>query len=232
MRRLIALGLLLAAVAQGGQQTTRTITQAYDLSSTSYTFPLMAANATAGGGTVTTAGSSTTVTAGTANSFSVLAVGDTVNFASCSAGTGEACTRVVRTAGATTIVVDSVITIATASTWTWIDQTDGTGANQGWLNVSGFNEKTLWFEITTITAASIEAVVQCKSMGVYATANQVWPGVSGTVNLCSGGTGSFTAAGKCAVSVPEPWDRCRIGFKVTTDGGSQSITAGAILLGD
>ena len=224
---LLILALVLGPVLGAQQQQTgRAIASAYNVSATSYTYPLLADTDTSvPGTTASTSGASTTVT-GTGGPFAGLAVNDQVQFTACSEGIGMACVRVIRTwTNSNSITVDSNITLSSAGVL-YRKTSAGSGANQGWVTVTGKKNKLFWWEIQAIAATSLEFQVQCAGTGPYATYNVVWPKPSGTVNLCDGGNGSFTGTGKCGVYVGEPWARCRIGLQVTGDVGTQSVTMG------
>lgn len=89
----------------------------------------------------------------------------------------------------------------------------GTGATDGWFDVRSFVGINVDFQVNTINATSLEATLECKADINAATANPIF-------------VGSFTAAGHKAVAVDfraVHYDLCRVGWKVTADGGAQVV---------
>lgn len=216
--------LLSLGSAQAANQTSLRLFTAYNVASTTYVYPRHATTTSSCQGTAQTTGASTTVTATTSTPFANLAVGDEVAFANCAA---PPCTRVVATwASGTSMTVDTAIDMSLASfpggvACTYAKLTLGAG----WQSVNGMSGKRIGWNIAAIAAGSLEFQVECIGVGPYETPNTVWPGAGGTAGLCEGGNGSFTAVGSCAVYIGEPWERCRLGIKVTADAGAQSISA-------
>lgn len=205
----------------------RPIVAAYDLSSTSYTYPLLG-NPVNGSANIKTSGSSATVTAASGTPFANVAVGDEITVQT---STSTRVTRAVTArASETSITVSSAADLSGNSTtgfpFTFRPLSDGTGATQGWIKVSQYNEKNFIVEVNTIAATSITIRIECKSSGDMASPTQIYPPVGGT-GQC--GTGVVTTAGitaRCSVVSYEPWDQCRVGYIIDTDGGAQSITTG------
>lgn len=236
MRRWVLLALLLLPAWAQGQEIPPTFYQmvtAYDLSSASFTYPLLLPTPVNGPATIKTAGASTTfveATAGTAP-FALVKAGDLL-FIRTSATATLLKTVVTRTSDASIVVDGAAVDLGTAGVaFTFRSLTDGTGAAQGWLTVSKFSKKNFVFQLDTINATSIDVQVECKVCGSsgqgcdYSNPVKVYPPVGGT-GQC--GTGNFTTAGitaRCAVVANEDWDQCRIGYKINTDTGVQAITA-------
>lgn len=233
MKKLLLAAALLLAPAAWAQEIPpafQQIVTAYDLTSASFTYPLLAVTPVAGAANIKTTGASVTfneATVGTAP-FALVKVGDLILVKN-SAGTPVQKTVVTRPSDAQ-ITVDSAADLGTAGVaFTFRSLTDGTGAAQGWLKVAQFSQKNFVFQIDTIAAASIDVQIECKVCGPsgcdYSAAVKVYPPVGGT-GQC--GTGNFTVAGitaRCAVVAPEPWDQCRLGYKINADAGVQAITA-------
>jgi hypothetical protein len=229
MRRLavILVSLLAVTALADIPPEFRPIVAAYDLTSTSYTYPLLG-NPLSGSANVKTSGSSTTVTAASGTPFADVAVGAELTIQT------DVTTRVVRAVTAkasdTSITVDTAANLSgngsTGYPFSYRPLSDGTGLTQGWIKVSQYSEKNYVFEVNTINATNITVRVECKSSGDMASPIQIYPATGGT-GQC--GTGVVTTAGitgRCAVVSYEPWDQCRVGFILTGDTGAQSITAG------
>lgn len=209
------------------------IVTAYDLASASLTYPLLAATPVNGPATIKTAGASTTfveAVVGTAP-FALVKAGDLL-FIRLTPTTTVLKTVVTRTSDASIVVDGAAVDLGTAGlAFQFRSLTDGTGAAQGWVTVSKYSQKNFVFQLDTINATSIDVQIECKVCGPggqgcdYSASVKVYPPVGGS-GQC--GTGNFTVAGitaRCAVVATEPWDQCRVGYKINTDTGVQAITA-------
>ena len=238
MKRLLAALLLglLALPLRGDQiQHSTLLLNAYDLSSTSFIYTsYLGANGSPFGAPITgyasikTAGSSTTVVSNVASSgaFTPVSVGDLLIFtlpANAGSNTRTAVSVTAR-ASADSITVSSAVDLTGGVPYTYLRASRGTGATVGWIPTSGDAYKTFSWTIATINATSITAQVQCIHDYLNAPAITVYPPVTAETDTCF--TGIFTAAKTCNFVMREPYAACRIGFKIDTDGGTQSITAG------
>lgn len=227
MKKLLAVlvALLMSSAHASAQQVQKFAwsTYAYDWTAVAYTYCSMLGQngdpfAAAFNGTsrVKTVGSNTTVTEFTAGAlpFANLAVGDML--------------MVRRIAGAT-VVTDRVsitakasgasITVSSAVDWSatgglefsWLDLTCGTAAADGWFYVRGFDGVDATVEWNTKNATSLDMQLECK----------VADGSAYTVS-----TRNLTATGVYQIPLlTGVYDRCRLGMKLNTDTGAQSINS-------
>lgn len=91
----------------------------------------------------------------------------------------------------------------------------GSAAADGWLTVPNQPSRSVQIDILTINAASLEFVIEARLRDVT-TAAQIWPAT---------GDRSETATGSFIVEVPDSIYQMRVGIKLTTDSGAQSVTA-------
>jgi hypothetical protein len=228
----LALAASLAWAQPVGPQLSVPMTSGYNLASTSYIY--CSTGDTAGNVwsqgievaiPVTTSGASSTVAAVTASSapFTNVAVGDELLFNL----DGITYRRYV-TARAS---ADS-ITISGAPTAT-INLGDGrrgtagygfyfrrrtcdTTATTGWFPVRGRQQVSIAITVETINATSIDVTTYCRSGGSLQTPVEVdtknYTAADGDIITLAGGTGGLK------------WEACRVGMKVNTDTGDQSVT--------
>lgn len=228
MKRLAILALLLWPVVASAQVIEqRRLVSAYDLTSTSFIYCTMD-KPSPGQGSITTSGSSTTVTETTTSNpdpFEFVAVGDVLGFTLADGGVTER--TVTARASSVSITVNTAVTIPAAGVGFQINKLRcGTAATDGWVSVVGVVDKNWVINLVTINGTSIDFKVECKVNFPNAVAVQVWPPPSPASGSCN--TGNFTAAGNCAVSDLTPWNACRVGMKLNTDSGAQSITSSYI----
>lgn len=199
-------------------QRTAWATYAKDLTDTSYNYcKLVGQNgdpfgpANVGRGTIETSGSSTTVVESVtgSNPFTEIAVGDVLMFTL----NGVVYRRgVTARASAASITVDSVIDLGTAGvSWSWYQQKCGATATDGWIPVSLATTFSFVVNWVTKNATSLDHSFECRVGGDAALVVE---------------QASQTAAGTTAAVVTDGvWDECRIGLKLTTDTGVQSINS-------
>lgn len=226
MKKLLALLVLLPSLvsAQQAQRTAR-LYYNYDVSSTSYIYCKYTGSGGSpfgaelkGYGLIKTTGSTTTLDEldAASNSFTGMAAGDLLLIRN--AGTGvTSLRRIVTFTSVSQVVVDAAIDLGTAGvTFNWLKQSCGTAATDGWVDVSLFYRLTFERALTTFNATSIQTQVECQLNGVG----------SYTID-----TSSVTATGSYAYSIGSGvWDSCRMGVKVTTDTGLQSLTGSQAFL--
>lgn len=225
MKKILAvLAFLLVAApvwAQNHIQKDAILTYNYDLTSTSYIYctytgkngdPWGDAGGIPSPANVKTTGSSTTVDALTAstNPFAQVAVGDLLIFRY--GGTNYQ-RRVTARASADQLTVDTAIDLGTAGVpFEFYRAACGTTASDGWLDVNLFYNLTFVRTITTINATSIDSQVECRQ--------NLNPTAAVIID-----TKNATATGAYAVTLyAGAWDACRLGMKINTDTGAQSIT--------
>lgn len=222
MRRLgLLVGITLLGVVVGdGVAGPKVATLVYvkDVADTSYAYCSMRGSGgdpfgapIPGTGRVETSGSSTTVTAETASDdpFTNVAAGDMLYLYTTQPPVRR---RVATWVSADEITVDTALN-TTGTTWGYYDTL--CGADAGWLSVEDFTAITFVVDVVTLNATSIGWQVQCRVLGSNAV--EV-PSGAGTVTTAT--TTSFT------LNVAETgWTECRMGLKVNTDGGVQSVSA-------
>lgn len=232
MRKLWLLALVLLA-APSWAQGVRSANYAtrYDLDDAALTYCRMTgSNADPYGSARTvnklieTSGSSTTVTAVTSGALPFADLGvDDVIFVRTSTTNVDMRVIAAKASG------DS-ITIDTAVDWSagdgfqfsWYDTTCGTGATDGWIDVSGLSED----KVITISWDQGDLVVgllwqiECMTSGLDPKANKVYPGEGAD---CGGGTLTSgqcliavadmnSTAARVAVQIPEFEGSCRVGI--------------------
>lgn len=223
-RRGVGLLLLAAAVAvapeaRAQSQRTGTLVYTKDITDTSYSYCVFKG---AGGdplgtpipgiGRIETSGSSTTVTAETAGDapFTNVAVGDLLYI---TIGQTVYTRRVATRTSATQITVDAAID-TTGSAWSWWDASCGATSADGWVGMTGAWAASWEIDVITLNATSIGYQVQCKvggGTGVQLAASTIATATTASYALTAGTSGS--------------WDACRLGLKVNTDTGAQSVSA-------
>ena len=162
-------------------------------------------------GRIETSGSSTTVTAETVGDapFTSVVAGDLLLI---TYGNATYQRRVATWVSATEITVDTAIN-TTGATWSWYKAACGATAADGWIGATGAWAMTFQVAVTTINATTIGYSVECRVGGLAAVALSA-------STIATATTTSYTiGAGQGA------WDECRLGLKVNTDTGVQSVSA-------
>lgn len=233
MKKKILACLLMLVMASSGvvhaqlyhaSQKSAILTYNYDLASTSFIYctywgknndPWGVAGGMAAQAPAKTTGSSTTIDAVTAGQspFLLVAVGDLLVFRS---GTTTNLRRVTARASADQITVDTSIDLGTTGVFfEFYTQKCGTTASDGWMDVTLFSNLTFVRQISTFNATSIDSQVECRHNAIPAAAVII-------------DTKNATATGVYAVSIYQgAWDACRLGLKINTDTGAQSISVSA-----
>jgi hypothetical protein len=213
--------LALALPAAGAEQVITYFNIQYDLDSATTTY-CSVTGPHDGYGTVTSSG--TTVTGSASDSFTGLAATDVLLV-------GTQMATITAVASGTSLTVSAAPTTAfAAQPWKWYDTTCGTAATNGWVNVSGWNDKTaiIQVEAGATTSNSLDVVWECKGSSPVSSALQVfpdnWPSGVGTVAVTSFLDANFgTKQGRRAIRIPEPWSECRIGMLLTDDSSDATI---------
>lgn len=221
MRRLLLALVVLfgfAGSASAQDQKIATFFQAYDVSATSLTYPLLTGNAASpfggaipGGAAVSTSGSSTTVTATTAstNPFASVGVGDELYFQT-APGTAVSVRYCTAKASSDSITIDTAITL-TARQFTYKHFATGTAITSGAVDAATVGARAVQLCVQTLNATSITFSIEGRLAGAPAWATLVAP--------------PFSATGCEIIAVPEALDQLRVGVKVNTDTGVQSVSA-------
>lgn len=112
-------------------------------------------------------------------------------------------------------------------------QTCGTTINDGWIDVSGATDAKVCVLIRQMTATAVEWRLEGKDNGVDAQPNVIYPGETsdcgpnGTLSsgYCRFTSGSATTfVGNQCVFIPEREAMVRVGVKVDTDDGGDTLT--------
>lgn len=139
-------------------------------------------------------------------------------------------TRVIITFTDTdTIVVNSAFTTSTVGiAFKWLNFSTGATANDGWVAMSGLEEKSITFQLDQVNVTGgIDMRIECQDDGIGATPVQVFPScASGACNTYQ----NYTTAGitsRTKVVIYEPWGKCRLGAKIGSadDGGDLTTNA-------
>jgi len=114
-----------------------------------------------------------------------------------------------RQAGERTAVVSALDLVDTSYTY-YAKGVGGTAATDGWIAVSGSEQVFALVTWTTKAAASLDYSVKCKAGPQVAIIRQ----------------SSLTAVGTDTVALlGHGFDFCRVGLKLTTDSGTNDVTA-------
>lgn len=222
MRRLLifaAAVLFPTVLVADNLQKVAWVSYAKDLTDTSYSYCKLIGVASdpfgepyPGRGTIKTSGSSTTVVENVtgANPFTDIAVGDVLQIRIPATNTVYK-RYVTARASAASITVDTAIDLSAGYAWSYMKQVCGATAADGWIPVSFFT--TIGFEVNYVTknATSLDHSFECR--------------VGGDAPLIVEQASQTAVGGTAAVVTAGVWDECRIGLKLTTDAGVQSINA-------
>ncbi len=176
---------------------------------------------------IKTTGSSTTVVSNTASAgaFTNVSVGDELlvnygNVGTLASGAAittvkGAETRVVVTARASadSITVNNAVDFSAGYPFYFRKSVCSTAASAGWIGVQGFKSVGWHFQVTSMSATSIDMKVECRVQGATNIIVNVWDE-------------NYTAAGSTSASISGDlhYDACRMVLKVNTDTGTQSVT--------
>lgn len=199
----------------------------YNVQSTSYIYPLFDPLRDGSGlGNIKTTGSSTTVDAATGTPFSVSTVGDEISVLVNSIPQVRYITAV---GSSTQITVNSAVNLSANGTtgyqWNYRSLKAGTGAGNGWFDVSLMESGNIAFGVETINATDLKVRIECAAYGAQANPIQIYPPPTGT-GQCAVGT--FTVAGitaRCGVVFNERWQRCRFGVLANTPTSTNNVSA-------
>lgn len=218
MKKILPVLLLLPTVAWADMPT-KTATSVFvkDVTGTSYTYCKFTGNGgdpfggpIPGVGRIETSGSSVTVTAETAadDPFDPITAGDLLVL---TYGGTTYTRRVATKTSADEITVDTALN-TTGAAWGWYKASCGTAATDGWLDASGMWAGTFVVDVATINATSVDYQVQCRVE-------------SSIVQLQAASITTATSAGYTIPASQGVWRDCRLGLKLTADGGAQSVSA-------
>jgi hypothetical protein len=227
-------GLLIALIAAPvfGEvpQRSREIVMKYDVDSATMTY-CKVDGPFSGKGKVSTTGSSTTVVGSSSESFSTLAAGDVLRVQTGTSARDITVVAVTAVASATSLTIVTAQNWSAGYAWSYWDQTCGTAATDGWVDLSGLSDRTIVvsYEAGTTGGGGIDVVWECKGASVLSEEVQVypdnWPSDVGTaleVNFADAAVGTKQA--RRAVRVPEPWSQCRVGLALqATDDAADAV---------
>jgi hypothetical protein len=210
----------------------RVITYKWDLDSATEQFAVLDANETQVNVTVSTSGSSTTVTGTSA--FGAIAVNSMLHFNGPNSGSDLFTRGTSAKASASSITVDSAITLAAADlfTYSYRNLTVGTGNRDGAFSVRGLDRYTIDVNLLQVNATGGVAFrTLCRTMTPDAAWEQVDPALTPPATTPTYYT--FTAAGHYAYSSNLPMSECRVGAKIVTadDGGDLTTNQEQISIG-
>ena len=181
---------------------------------------------------IETSGSSTDVTAVTAgtNPFANMAVGDVIYVVR---DNGARDIRIITThTDADTIVVETAVDWSDGFFFSWMNTTCGTGATDGWINVTGWDtvQMTVQYDAGDLTTLDVSCF--CKEAGLGSTGVRVYPGIASD---CGDGTLNGTVCELASVGdvlavkvTHNAFAYCRIGIGGTVDGGTRDEVAATI----
>lgn len=232
MRSVLALLLAVPMAFAQSDLTFFPVISNYELDATAVTYCVLGSSrdsVTASLPNVKTTGSSVTVDAVSGSPFANVAVTDELTFYPGPDELPILRTVLTRASAAQITVANSVLigadtvnlSVAAGYPWSYRTLTCGTGVANGWFGVSGFRNKTVFFQVDQLNATGgITFVLQCKGSSPWAQPVPVYPPTGGT-GQC--GTGVLTTANQCAIAISddENYSSCRLGMYITTadDGG-------------
>ena len=189
----------------------------YDVASAGYTYGKFAAQFQSLPKPAKTSGSSTTTTdVATGDNFATpLGVGDELYEPS-----GNLRRFVTAKADDTSITVSSAWNLgSTGKNLQFRKFFSGTTSTDGWIDVSNLTDVTVYLQVDTINATSVTFTIEGKVPGsapatIYTTAAQT------AVTVNTEGVSSLAP-----IKIAENLAQIRIGVKVNTDGGVQSVSA-------
>lgn len=218
MIRRLFLAALFAALGMSAHADTVTFFEAYDVSSTSLIYCKFIPPRT-GQGFITTTGSSTTWTAvGAATPFLGLAAGDELTVIP--GMTGTPIVRYIQTATSSTsiVVAGSAADLSNGGAgyaFTYRTRSCGTASTDGWVDVGSLGGRPLTLQIivATINATSLTWSLEGRVAGRNTTATTIVPEIV------------YTGTGSQFITITEGVSAIRLGIKINTDGGAQSVSA-------
>lgn len=235
MKRLgiLALLALLALPAAAQEQRAANFTYKYDVASSSMTYcGLLGRSGNAwldpivSSVPIETSGSSTTVTAVTAgsNPFTNLAVGDVI-YVVRDNGVREI-RLITAKASADQVTVDTAVNWSDGFPFSWMNNTCGTGADDGWIHVGGWQTVELTVQYIAGDLDTLDVTWFCKEGALGSSDIRVYPGPSSDCGdgTLSGTVCQFASTGQgLSVKIPNnAFAQCRVGLKYgTTDGGTR-----------
>lgn len=244
IKKLITLGLLgimtIPQVAFSAEPRTANLFVLYDLDATDLTFCRVTGKTGSAYDTtgikvekyISTSGSSTTTSEVTdTDPFSGLAVNDLL-FVDQAPGTISTLLRAIAVAtSASAVVVNSAWDIengGTGYTFSYFDQTCGTGATDGWVDVEGNSQVEVTFAMEQVNVTGgVDLQIQCRKSGLNPQAVQVFP--SCTTGSCDTYQNYTTAGIASSTTVVDTasWSQCRVGLKIGSadDGGDLTTNA-------
>ncbi len=215
IKNLFALLVLLAVAVPGfAQADVKIINANLDVSATSYTYYLYSdERPTYPGGALAAVAASTTIKS-TTDAITGMAVGDLVSFPVVDVVTTR---RITTWTSANSIAISgAAVTIPAGTPMRWRQRSGGTGANSGAFVVSGYKSGRVHFDLVTINATSIEVRMECRAGSGLTTWDEIWT-VSKTAVTTIGETYPWNEA-------DSGFTECRVGTKVSTDGGAQDVS--------
>lgn len=168
---------------------------------------------------IKTVGSSDQFSAVTANApFQGMAVGDLLIFpqvvtSPAAVGVIEAERAIIVFTDANNVQVDAQLNLSRVGGYTFRHKKryTTTSADQGYFDVSGFDNFTIQAEVNTLNATSLDFILECRNSPY------------GRGHSESTWTKNFTAVGSFQIHVTSRQDQCRVGWKFNTDTGVQSV---------
>ncbi len=193
----------------------RALFNAYSVTPTSYTYGYLSDPLNSPKHLITS-GNSTTVSElnATDDSFAGFGVGDILEVSV----DGTVTTRTVTSVSG---IPDSV-TVGSAVNWqngtagrafSFRRFSSGTAADSGWFSVADLEEKLVQINVTAFSATSVDVTIEGRVMAGPTP-------VSTTIF-----SKSYTATGGDGIPIVEDYDQIRVGVKVTTSGGTNTLSA-------
>lgn len=211
-----------------------TVVDKYDIDSTSFTY-CVTGPTRPGSGSISTSGASTTTTGDALALLDTkLNVGDQIFVSNSS--TGLLTRFVSAVASETSITIEArggtdTWTLAAGTQWRYANVVCGTGATNGWFNISQFLNHpggtvsiTVQVDQAVTDGTGIDIRWEAKTAGANTAAVQICPVTNGTVTTVTDANVGINGRYTCVMDYT--FDQARVGVKLTTadDGAGDATT--------
>jgi hypothetical protein len=133
-------------------------------------------------------------------------------------------------ATADSITVDTAVDWSAGHPFSWLNNTCGTGADDGWITVSGYHTVQMTVLYSAGDLGTLDVAFFCKEAGLGSAAVRVYPGPSSDCGdgTLSGTVCQFSTVGQgLSYKIPHnAFSQCRVSLAYgTSDGGTrESVT--------
>jgi hypothetical protein len=160
---------------------------------------------------VETSGASVTVTATDGTPFDPIKVGDLLYFVSARPEETILTRKCATKTSGASITVDSAITLAAGTAWSFEPFTIGTAATDGWHSTVHYSAITVFGRLETLASTSIDVLPE-------------GPGADGAGSVPLAAATNLTATGGFTININQVVKALRIGVKSNTDSAGDELT--------